>query len=146
MTPSSEDRGTSCQNGTKRHGLAWRLTSAHAWIFGVLLVVFSVLTFLLVHAGSDPGPDHWRHVAQTTAATAVGPFTGAIARDWQSCCARFSWSLAPYAGTALAAGILLQLLPFPPGRGWNRARLAAWGAGWTAWFGAGIVSFAHALE
>jgi len=135
--------------GVKRP-LALRLTRRHAWIFCALLVGFSVLTFwmvnglLTVNEVSD-GSERARRVAWTTAATVLGPFTGAIARDGQSCCAGFSWRLFPFAAAMLAAGFAAQLVQ-PTGRWRERLRLSAWGLGWFGWLAAGIVSFLHALE
>lgn len=83
---------------------------------------------------------------ETTAATLLGPFTGAIAREWQSCCAENSWGLLPWAGAELAVGLLIQVVPLPSGRWWERLRLVAWSLGWFAWFASGILSLGHALE
>lgn len=117
-----------------------RLTRRHLWIFLGLLVPFSVLTASAVAAGADDGHELGR-VVGTTAGTVLGPFTGALARDGQSCCLEFSLSLLPWAGGALLVGCLLQVARRP--RAW---RLGAWGLGWAAWFASGLVSFLHAFS
>ena len=38
-------------------------------------------------------------------AVALGPYAGGFARDWQSCCAKFSFQIAPYALGSVAVGI-----------------------------------------
>ena len=85
-------------------------------------------------------------VIATTAGTLLGPFTGAIAREWQACCAANSWSLLPYAAIELGVCLLVQVAPLPSGTWWERLRLFAWSLGWLAWFGSGILSLGHALE
>ena len=121
------------------------LTRRHAWVFIGLLCAFAGLTCLAVSMGID-ADSKWRLIAWTTAGTLLGPFTGAISREWQSCCAENSWSLLPYAGAALGAGLFVQFLPLPSGRVWDWLRLCAWTFGWLAWFGSGILSLGHALE
>jgi hypothetical protein len=120
--------------------LRLRLTRPHLGVFLGLLAVFSLLTAMAVAEGADDGHRVAR-VAGTTAGTILGPFTGALARDWQSCCTRFSLFLLPWAGGALALGVALQVARRPA---WWR--LVAWGLGWTVWLGAGLLSFAHAFS
>jgi hypothetical protein len=116
------------------------LTRRHLWVLLGLLVAFSILTGLAVAGGADDGHRPWR-VATTTAGTILGPFTGALARDWQSCCTRFSLSLLPWAGGMLALGLALQV-----GRRRTAWRLAAWSLAWTVWFTSGLLSFLHAFS
>jgi hypothetical protein len=75
-----------------------------------------------------------------------GPFTGAIARNSQSCCLQFSRSLLPYCGSFLGAGVLFQLVPLPFQRFASGIRLTVWCVGLLGWFGGALVSFAHALS
>ena len=128
------------------HRTRFHLKRVHGWTFAALFAAFSALTCWATNVLLDAGPHHTRYVILTTAATLLGPFTGAIARRSQSCCLAFSWSLLPYAGAALAVCMAVQLAPLPSGRWWERLRLLAWSAGWFAWFASGIVSLGHALE
>ena len=123
-----------------------RLTRKHAWTFAALFAAFSGLTYWATNVLLDAGPHHTKYVILTTAATLLGPFTGAISRRSQSCCLAFSWSLLPYAAGALAVCMAMQLVPLPSGRWWERLRLFAWSVGWLAWFASGIISLGHALE
>lgn len=80
-------------------------------------------------------------------ATILGPWAGAFARDWQSCCAGFSSSLFWISGPLLLVGIGVQFVPIGRLAHWER-RLKdwAWSLGWVAWFGASWVSYLHAVE
>jgi hypothetical protein len=102
---------------------------------------------LLVVASHLDGGTPYRpvRVVMTTAATVLGPMTGAVSREFQSCCVRFSLSLLPYCLPALAAAAGVQWL-VPPG-GWFRGavRVTAWTGGLLVWFGGGILSLGHAL-
>jgi hypothetical protein len=115
------------------------------WILLALLAPFSILTHIAVRSGS-PGDVRERPVLLTTLATITGPFTGAIARNGQSCCLDFSRRLALFCGPALALGILAQLVPVPFARGREAVRLAAWTASWLVWLLAGPASLLHALS
>ena len=63
-------------------------------------------------------PPAERGAALTTVGIVLGPFAGAFAREWQSCCLEWSWHLAPYALVPLAAGVSLQVVPMRAGRAW----------------------------
>ena len=63
------------------------------WILLTLLVPFTILTHLAVRSGS-PGDVRERPVLLPTLATITGPFTGAFARNGQSCCLDSSLRLA----------------------------------------------------
>jgi hypothetical protein len=128
-----------------------RFTRAHAWVALTLLALFTALTAwatgeLLSADAGDPPHEHALHVALTAVSTPLGPFTGAIAREFHSGCLANSMSLLPYAAALLAAGVLPQLLPPASARPWRVLRLVVWALGWFAWFASGILSLGHALE
>lgn len=117
----------------------------HLHIFLGFYVAFAALTFFALHAGSES--DRREH--QITAATfgaVTGPFTGAIARQCQSCCWKFSLAIFPYCALFLGAGFLSQIIPLPFRRFDRTIRLTIWCIGLLGWFGGGVVSFAHALS
>jgi hypothetical protein len=120
-------------------------TRAHLWVFAVIWGGFTVLTFLIVNAGADQGGGRLFVIALTTAATISGPMTGAVARDFQSCCFEFSLSLLPYCGAILFVGVAAQLVKWPFQLFAGAIRMFLWIVGWIGWFMGGIVSFAHAL-
>jgi len=76
----------------------------------------------------------------------LGPFAGAVARDWQSCCAANSWSIAPYAVGVLALALVMQVTIRSQARSARIARATLWWIGCSAWFLAAILSYGHALE
>lgn len=108
--------------------------------------VFTVLTFLIADGGIDRGRDHYRQVLLTTCATLLGPMTGAISRQCQSCCLANSLALLPYSGAFLALGAIPQFINLPIRRGAAAIRITAWIVGLLGWFLGGIFSFAHALS
>ncbi len=113
-------------------------------IFGVLLVLFSLLVLFITMAGIDEGPDHDRQVLVTTFLAVTGPFVGAIARDMSSCCLEFSLLISAFCAPLLLIGIAVQFLGRASGpRGY---RLLLWTLGWFAWFLGGLMSFGHALS
>lgn len=129
----------------------FRGTRAHLRALLWLAGGFVLLTTLATAQTSwrDPHASTWSHaldVATVGLATLIGPFTGPIARDWQSCCASNAWKLLPFASTGLALAASALFVPTPEGRGWERVRLALWTAGWFVWFASGILSLGHALE
>ncbi len=134
--------------------MSWRAVLRRAprtWILLGFYSLFTLLTFgAVISAQSDGTGAQTSYALGRIALTAVaplsGPFLGAIAREWQSCCTANSLSLLPVAAAALAAGCLLQFVPLPAGPGWERVRLSCWTAGWLIWFGSGIFSLGHALE
>jgi hypothetical protein len=122
------------------------LDRPHLRLFLAIWLAFTGLTFAIVSRGLDRADRSPARIAATTAATLLGPLVGAVSRDFQGCCVAASLALVPYGLAALGAAVLLQFVP--PGTA-DRARvlrLLAWAAGWIAWFGLGIVSFAHALS
>ena len=132
--------------GRTRAFLASRFSRWHAWVAVIMWLGFTVLTFFAVLNGLDHATERPKTVALTTAGTALGPMTGAISRDFQGCCLRFSLGLVPYCLGGLVAGLVVQLAV--PARGVFRGivRVAAWVLGLLAWFGGGSVSFTHALS
>jgi hypothetical protein len=125
--------------------LANRLYRWHAWTAIGLWATFSVLTLIIVMNGLDRATERPRTVLATTAATALGPMTGAVSRDFQGCCVDFSVSLLPYCLVGLLTGMALQLIVPARGPASGAVRAVAWVTGWVIWFGGGIVSFGHAL-
>ncbi len=134
--------------------MSWRAVLRRTPRAGILLglsLLFTFLTFGAVISAESDGTGALTsypigRIVLSAVAPLSGPFIGAIARDWQSCCAANSWSLLPVAGAALAGACLVQFAPLGAGRGWQRLRLACWSAGWLIWFGSGIFSLGHALE
>lgn len=121
------------------------LTRAHLRVFLALYLVFAAFTlFVLSRQSSSDWQSNWNLVA--TFGSLSGPFTGAVARGFQSCCWRFSLMLAPWCGAALLAGISFQFIPLPARAGWTVLRLIVWGLALLAWFGGGVISFGHALS
>jgi hypothetical protein len=111
-----------------------RLSRRHAWIAGVVILFFAVLTLIATRS-----PVYAVEIA-------LGPFAGAVARDWEGGCARDSWSLAPYAVSLLLAGFIVQVL-VPPGTPWrDRIRGLAWWLACVGWCCFGVRSYLVALE
>ena len=118
----------------------------HLVTFGVLLGAFTILTFLITSSGIDDGPEHNRQVLLTTAGTLTGPLTGAIARDFQGCCLRFSLWLVLWCSPVLLLGLVSQFILPVTCRRHRVIRMVLWISGWTVWFMGGIASFGHALS
>lgn len=127
----------------------WLRSRFSRWHVGIALalwLVFSGVTLVIVLTSLDDVAQRPVKAAATTAGTVLGPMTGAISRDLQSCCLRFSLQLLPVCLGALGGAIMAQLVVPTDGR-WRRAfRLFAWAGGLFVWFAGGIVSFAHALS
>ncbi len=77
---------------------------------------------------------------------ALGPFAGAAARSWQSCCAENAWAIAPYASASLGAGLAVRWLWRPERRALVLGRDALWLLAALSWYGAAVLSYLHALE
>jgi hypothetical protein len=123
-----------------------RFARWHLWTVVALWLGFSGLTLWIASHGIDDSSDKPTLVFLTALGTPLGPMTGAISRGFQSCCVAFSLSLLPYCLSGLAIAVLLQLA-LPSGRWWSVAiRATGWIVGLVVWFGAGIVSFGHALS
>ena len=118
----------------------------HAIVFLGLLVFFTVLNFFAVNSGIDEGDEHTQQVIMTTLATVSGPMTGAVARDFQGCCTRFSlWVLLVFSGPVFLLGVLMQVVRFPFKRGQGIVRMFFWVIGLLIWFLGGFISYGHAL-
>jgi hypothetical protein len=122
-----------------------RASWARWYVLLSLLVPFTALTYLAVSSGS-PSDVRDRPVVTTTLATITGPFVGAIARYGQSCCLRFSLTLAAVCGPVLALGLIAQMFPLPFGHGQPTVRIGLWTLGWLVWLMSGQVSFLHAFS
>jgi hypothetical protein len=114
------------------------------WIVLLILTgIFAGLTYYSLWSDED---DTRARAPAVASAVIIGPFTGAMARNWQGCCTEFSLWLLPWAIGFLGIGIGTQFLPLPPRR-WSRAlKLIAWGIGVFGWYATGIFSFLHALN
>ncbi len=122
------------------------LSKWHLWSFEALLVLFSALTCVIVYTGSDDNAEHTARVIKTTLGTITGPITGAIARDFQSCCVDFSLFLMRFCAPVLTLTILAQFIRLPEKKWITIARMFVWTIGWLVWFLGGVVSFGHALS
>lgn len=119
-------------------------TRAHGYIALGFLIVFGGFTLFVV--GQPKNHEGLTNIVITTLATVSGPMVGAVARECQSCCLRFSLSLLPWSGTFLAIGVLFQMVRLPFERFATTLRLTLWCVGLLAWFGSGLVSFGHAFS
>ncbi len=131
---------------TPRQFFKNNLTKWHLVSFEVLLVLFSVFTCLIVYTGSDDNAEHTTRVIKTTLGTITGPMTGAIARDFQSCCVDFSLSLMGFCAPLLTLTILAQFIRLPEKKWIAITRISLWITGWLIWFLGGVASFGHALS
>lgn len=123
-----------------------QLTKAHGIVFGILLGIFAVWTFLIVDAGLDTGDEHYARVFITTLGTITGPLTGAISRNFQGCCLRASFQIMTCCAPILGIGLGIQFIGASNGKKIQALRMCFWILGWVVWFGGGIVSFLHALS
>jgi len=115
------------------------------YIFLGFYVAFAAITFFVLNAGSE-SDRRANQIAGATFGVVSGPFTGVIARHFQSCCLQFSVTLFPYCAAFLGAGVLFQIVPLPFQRFERTVRLTFWSIGLLGWFGGALVSFAHALS
>src|SRR6267378_6276699 len=103
--------------------LFYNFGRVHLYIFLGFYLAFAALTFFALHAGSESDRRE-NPIAAATLGSVSGPFTGAIARHFQSCCWQFSLAVFPYCAAILGVGLLVQLVPLPF-RQWNNlVRLA----------------------
>jgi hypothetical protein len=74
----------------------------------------------------------------------VGPMTGALLRNWQGCCLRFSLSVALCFSPFLIAAFAARLVPWFGKH--PRLRVILWWGGVVIWCFGAPVSFLHALS
>jgi hypothetical protein len=117
----------------------------HLYVFLGFYIAFAAATFFVLNAGSASDRRD-NAIAAATIGVVSGPFTGAIARHFQSCCLQFSLSISLCCALALGAGVLFQIVPLPFQRFTHAARLTLWCLGLLGWFGGALVSFLHALS
>lgn len=117
----------------------------HIYIFLGIWILFTIATFVILCAGLD-GQNKYIFVVLTTAATFTGPMTGAIARQWQSCCTEFSLKIMMFCAPVLLFGTIFQLIKLPFKKSAGAIRLFLWTLCLLIWFLGGILSFGHALE
>ncbi len=89
--------------------------AVHLFIFLGFYLAFAALTYLALNAGTESDRRE-NAVVAATVGSFTGPFTGAIARRFQSCCWQAAMSVFPYSATMLGLGALAQIVPFPAGR------------------------------
>lgn len=121
-----------------------QLTPTHGYIALGFLVVFG--GFTLFQVCQPKNNEGLANIVVTTLATVSGPMVGAVARDCQSCCLKFSLSLLPWSGAFLVVGTLFQIVPLRFQRVAKAVRLTMWCFGLLGWFGGGVVSFGHAFS
>jgi len=127
-----------------RHVLR-HFTPKHLYVFLGFYAAFAGLTlFVLSRQSESDWHDNWNTAA--TIGSFSGPFTGAIARHFQSCCWKFSVGLFPYCAAFLLGGVVFQFVPIAWPSVERKIRLVAWIAGLLGWFGGGVISFGHALS
>jgi hypothetical protein len=117
----------------------------HLYIFLTILILFSIANFAILCARLD-GQNKYIYTLLTTAATIHGPLTGAIARQWQSCCAEFSLKIMMFCAPVLLFGIIFQLIKLPFKKSASAIRLFIWIVSLLIWFLGGIISYGHALS
>jgi hypothetical protein len=124
----------------------WRhFSRAHLWIFLVLYCLFAAFTgYILSRQSQSDRRDNWN--AAATLGAVAGPLTGAVARNLQSCCLKFSLALLPYCGGIVIGGLAFQLVPLPFQRAARSVRLTIWTLALLGWFGGGVLSLGHALS
>src|SRR5580765_3507004 len=114
----------------------------HLYLIFCFYLAFAGVTFpVLSQQSKSDWRDNWNTLA--TLGVISGPFTGAIARHFQSCCSQFSFALFPYCAALLVGGMGFQLVPLSPKAKEGFFRLVVWCVGLLAWFGGGVVSFGH---
>ena len=119
-------------------------TRYHLLVLLAIWLGFTVLTYLIAERGIEQY-DHNRLVALTTCGTILGPMTGAISRNCQSCCLKFSLGLLPCCAAFFIIGAMPSFLRLRF-RGASVLQMVTWVVGLLGWFLGGIVSFGHALN
>jgi hypothetical protein len=119
-------------------------TRYHFFVFLGIWLCFTGLTYWIAENGIEQY-NHNHLVFLTTCGTVLGPMTGAISRNCQSCCWDFSLGLLPNCATFLILGTIPLFLRLPFRSGASALRMVMWIIGLLGWFLGGILSFAHAL-
>lgn len=138
-------RGASINRWPSMKNIFRHFSRTHLHVFLGFYLAFGALTFFALW---EQSPSDWRenwNVAATVGCLS-GPFTGAIARQFQGCCLEFSLGLLPYCAAFLLGGFAFQVVPIPFRSIERPARLVMWCIGLFGWFGGGMASFAHALS
>lgn len=120
-------------------------TRTHLFILLGFYIVFAALTALVLNLQSESDRRE-APIVSATLGSISGPFTGAIARHYQSCCWDFSMSIFPYSAALLGIGVLAQIVAMPWKCCERTMRLTAWCLGLLGWFGGIVLSFGHALS
>ena len=120
-----------------------KLSTVRKVSFLGIFLLFTTLAVVAVTGGSKGGGTN---VIGGILAVITGPFVGAVARNFQSCCLECSVQLMWYCAPVLLLGIALQWVKIQ-----NRTRefvfkTVVWVLGWLAWFGGGLVSYIHAFN
>ena len=117
----------------------------HGYVFLAFYLALACWTFfVLSRQSASDWRDNWN--AAATVGSLSGPFTGAIARHFQSCCWQWSVTLLPYCAAFLLGGFAFQFVPIRWEAGQRTLRLVVWSIGLLGWFGGGVVSLGHALS
>ena len=125
---------------TRRSEKRWVRADWRAYSFLLVWAGFAALTLWAVLAGLDRADERPALVAATTVGTLLGPLSGAISREGQSCCVAFSLSLLPYCVAAIVVGVTAQFVTPAEWRLGASLRVLAWIGGWLVWFGGGCLS------
>lgn len=125
---------------------AGRFFRWHLWTALALWLASSAWTLAILMHALDDAADRPLLVAAATLGSILGPMTGAISREFQSCCLACSLGLLPWCGGALAIGAAIQMAVPPRGRWLGLLRIAGWLGGWLAWFAGGLLSLGHAVS
>ena len=114
-------------------------TRDHLDAFLVFYFSFALVTLLVLIVGSKSIRLDAPQIAATVGALS-GPFTGAIAANFQSGCLRFSLRIFPCCALILGVGVLFQIIPLPFPFSERSFRLALWCLGLFGWFGGVLLS------
>lgn len=120
-------------------------SNKHFFILLAIWTFFTIANFAILCAALD-GQNKYIYTLLTTAATITGPLTGAIARQWQSCCTEFSLKIMMFCAPVLLFGTIFQLIKLPFEKFAGAIRLFLWIVCILIWFLGGILSFGHALS
>ena len=122
----------------------FHITRRNRIILWVLLSLFAAFNL-----AAALGSEGFGRALLTALGTPLGPLTGAISRDFQPCCLKFSLSLLPLFLPLLLVGILTQFRRDQPASlplRFETTHTILWASAWALWFFSGFISFAHALN